>query len=218
MVGDAKVERSSDTKLLGIIIDDKQKWNEHFSELTNALNKRTFAIRRVSNQIPKTEVLRVVQSLWMSKLRYGLQLCNQVRCNPEDPSNNLMDAVQVAQNKMLRMLDRVTLKDHVSSISLLQKYNLPSVNQLAAQIKLIQAWKSQNIDLYQLKLELNNPNRTNVQREIRQGSIKMWKDEAKTAAAKVSFSRDNAPEHIKQALTLNKAKKEIIKYCTSLEV
>ena len=122
------------------------------------------------------------------------------------------------------MLDRVTLKDHVSSISLLQKYNLQSVNQLAAQIKLLEAWKSQNIDLYPLQLERNNPNRINVQREIRPGSIKLWKDEAKTTAAKISFSRDtaklwnNAPENIKQALTLTRAKKEIKKYCTSLEV
>ena len=39
----------------------------------------------------------------------------------------------------LTMLDRVTLKDHVTNESLLQKYNLPSVNQLAAEIKLTEA-------------------------------------------------------------------------------
>ena len=79
-------------------------------------------------------MIKVVQSIWMSKLRYGLQLCNQVRLTPDDPSNALMNAVQIAQKKMLRMLDRVSLKDHVSTVSLLIKYNLPSVNQLAAQI------------------------------------------------------------------------------------
>ena len=43
---------------------------------------------------------------------------------------------------------------------MLKKYNLPSVNQLAAQIKLVEAWKSQNIEQYPIKLEPNNPNRT----------------------------------------------------------
>ena len=111
------VQRSCSTKLLGVEIDEKQDWKEHFNSLLNSLNKRTFAIRRISNKIPKIEVIKVVQSIWMSKLRYGLQLCNQVRTKTEDPTNSLMKSVQVAQNKMLRMLDRISLKDHVTSKS-----------------------------------------------------------------------------------------------------
>ena len=211
MVGEEIVQRSCETKLLRVIIDDKQKWKEQLTELTNALNKRTFAIRRISNQLPKNEVIKVVQSIWMSKLRYGLQLCNHVRLKPDDPSNALMDAVQIAQNKMLRILDRVSLKDHVSSASLLAKYNLPSVNQLAAQIKLIEGWKCTNIEQYPLKLEPNNPNKAVTDRVVRTSSIKIWKDEAKTTAAKMSFSRDCArlwnvaPDSIKQASTLGRA-------------
>ena len=75
--------------------------------------------------------MKVTQSIWMSKLCYGLQLCNQVRTKTDDPTSANMKSAQIAQNKMLRMLDRVTLKDHVTSKSLLLKYNLPSVNQLA---------------------------------------------------------------------------------------
>ena len=119
------MERSNDTKLLGITIDDKHNWKEHFTGtngLINSLNKRTFSIRRIRNQIPKKEVIKVVQNIWMSKLRYSLQLCNQVRTKPEDPTNQNMKSAQVAQNKMLRMLDCVSLKDHITSKSLLQKY------------------------------------------------------------------------------------------------
>ena len=107
-IGKDKVELSDSAKLLGVTIDEKQKWKQHLSELTTALNYRTFAIRRISNQLPKNEVLKVVQCLWMSKLRYGLQLCNQVRTKPEDSTNLQMNAIQVCQNKMLRMLDRVS--------------------------------------------------------------------------------------------------------------
>ena len=222
MVGEDKVTRSSDTRLLGVSIDDTQKWHVQLSDLTNSLNNRTFAIRRISNQLPKNEVLKVVQSLWMSKLRYGLQLCNQVRLKSDDPTNNLMEAAQVAQNKMLRMLDRVTLKEHISSSSLLKKYNLPSVNQLAAQIKLVEAWKILNIHQYPLKLEPNNPNRAVTDREVRVSSLKAWKDDAKSGAAKMSFSRDTAriwntaPSTIKNAVSLYTAKIEIKKFCCQL--
>ena len=69
-VGGETVPRSSSTKLLGVNIDDKQNWHEHFSVLQAALNKRTFNIRRIANQIPKKEVMKVVQSIWMSKLSF----------------------------------------------------------------------------------------------------------------------------------------------------
>ena len=69
------------------------------------------------------------------QVKVRLQLCNQVRVKKEDPENLNMKATQVAQNKMLRMVDGVSLKEHVTSSSLLQKYNIPSVNQLAGEIK-----------------------------------------------------------------------------------
>ena len=150
------------------------------------------------------------------------QLWNQVRTKPEDSTNLQMDAIQVCQNKMLRMLDRVTLKDHITSKSLLEKHNLPSVNQLAAHIKLVEAWKCTNKDNYPLNMEPNNPDREDTQRELRPSSIKLWKDDAKSVAAKISFSRDtaklwnNATDVIKNAKTLKTAKKEIKSYCSQL--
>ena len=89
----------------------------------------------------------------MSKLRYGLQLCNQVRTKPDDPENMNMKSAQLAQNKMLRMFDGVSLKEHILSSSLLQKYNIASVNQLAEEIKLVEAWKAIHINSYPFKME-----------------------------------------------------------------
>ena len=125
-------------------------------------------------------------------------------------------------NKMLRMLDRVTLKDHITSASLLEKYNLSSVNQLAAEIKLTEAWKATHVASYPVQLETFNPSRVNSGRTVRPGTRKLWNDEAKTSAAKISFSRDtaklwnNAPTVITSAISLNCAKREVKKYCKSL--
>ena len=81
IVGDNKITRSISTKLFGMETDDQQNWKEQFNGLTNSLNKRMFAISRISNKIPQKEVLKVTRSVWISKLCYGLQLCNQVRTN-----------------------------------------------------------------------------------------------------------------------------------------
>ena len=196
----------------------------NFQTLQTNLTKEHTPSEEFQINFQKKEVLKVVQCLWMSKLRYGLQLCNQVRIKTVDPTNLLMEKVQVAQNKMLRMLDRVSLKEHVTTLSLLKKYKLPSVNQLAAQIKLIECWKMEHINQYPLKLEPNNPNRRDGDRVIRNSSIKVWKDEANSVAAKLSFSRDSArlwnsaSDNIKNAPSLNIAKKEIIGYCNSLVI
>ena len=220
------VERASETKLLGIIIDDKQNWKEHFSGangLVKALNKRTFCIRRIRNQLPRKELIKVVQSLWMSRLRYGLQLCNQVRANSTDTENQNMKAAQTAQNKMLRMMEGVSLKEHVTSLSLRQKYNIPSVNQLAGEIKLMEAWKSVNIHSYPFQMEENEPNRQMTERSMRPNTVKKWKDSARTKAAKESMSIDcarlwnNAPTAIHNARTKTIAKSAIKKYARTLE-
>ena len=69
-------------------------------------------------------------------------------------------------------------------------YNLPSVNQLAAQIKLIEGWKCMNIEQYPLKLEPRD-------------CARLW---------------NMAPDSIKQASTLGCAKSEIKNFCKLLEL
>ena len=91
VVGNCPIKRSESTKLLGINIDSKQKWDAHFNGeggLIKSLNKRTFTIRRISNQLPKPKLINLVHSLWMSKLRYGLQLCNKFRTSVEETEND----------------------------------------------------------------------------------------------------------------------------------
>ena len=120
-------------------IQDNQKSEKHFNGkggLISSLNQRLFTIRRGANQVLRIQLRKMACSLWMSKLRYGLQLCTEVRIKEADPSHKNMESAQVAQNKMLRLLDNTTLKDRISTKDLLEKHGLLSVNQLAANIKL----------------------------------------------------------------------------------
>ena len=46
--------------------------------------------------------MRVADSLYTSKIRYGIQLMGKVRTSVVDPINSLLKKVQVAQNKFAR--------------------------------------------------------------------------------------------------------------------
>ena len=92
----------------------------------------------------------------MSKFRYGLQLLGSVRWKDLDPSNQDMEAIQKCQNKSLRVLTSTKISDKVSIKSMLKKLNMLSVNQINAQIKLIEMWKSTNIPNYPIKTEQVN--------------------------------------------------------------
>ena len=135
-----------------------------------------------------------------------------------------MKAVQVSQNKMLRMIDGVSIKDHVTSQSLLKKYNLSSANQLAGEIKLLEAWKSIHIPEYPFQMVRNDIHMANSDRTLRPNSIKIWKDNAKTKVGSESFCFDtarlwnNATTDIKNASSIGRAKSAIKKFARTLEI
>ena len=223
-VGQSEVEQSKSSKLLGIVMDDDQKWKSHFkgkNGLISSLNHRLFLIRRIEKQIPEENLKKVVDSLWNSKLRYGLQLCTQVRMTDEDKKSQNLKLTQIAQNKMLRLLDKSRIRDKRSIKEMLTRFDMLSVNQTAAQIKLTEAWKAVNEPKYPLKMrreeregEHSRTVRTNTRRELEEGG--------KSRALRECFSREagkiwnRAPADIKEAKTLRGAKKAIRKFCKSL--
>ena len=92
-------------------------------------------------------------SMLLMLLSYGLQLCSKVRTNEEDPKPVYMKELQLTQNRLLRALNNSKIKDRISTKSMLDKFDLLSVNQLAAQIKLIEAWKSVYLEGYTIVME-----------------------------------------------------------------
>ena len=139
-----------------------------------------------------------------------------------NPKNSNKMSLQVAQNKMLRMVNGSSLKDHVTGTSLLEKYNLPSVNQLSAEIKILETWKIMNTKDYPIELWPNEPKRQNNVRETRPTTVREWKEDSKTRSGNCCFVIDAAriwnqitPE-IKAAPNVYHAKKVIKKYCKQL--
>ena len=108
-------------------------------------------------------------------------------------------------------------------------YHIPlfgflSVNQLAAQIKLVEVWKSINVPGYPLSLETYNPQRAESSHNLRDRPNQIFNDSARLQVSKSSFCIyvarvwNQAPLVIQNAETLRIAKKEILEFVTSLPV
>ena len=89
--------------------------------------------------------MKIVDGLFTSKIRYGVQLLGRVRTSESVPTNGDIDEIQIIQNKLVRMLTNTRLQDKVNRVTLMQATNMLSVNQINAQIEIQEIWKSLNI-------------------------------------------------------------------------
>ena len=117
--------------------------------------------------------------------------------------NTNIKAAKVAQNKLMRLLTKASYMDQTGTKELLEKTGLLSVNQTAASIKLAEVLKGLNVKNYPIHLEPNNPTLNENQRILRPTAVREWNQDARSTAAKESFSRNaaklwnSAPKNIK---------------------
>ena len=66
-----------------------------------------------------------------------MQLYGNVRLKKEDPEQKLLGTIQIAQNKLARFLCGKNLLDKVPTSNIYKELKMPTVNQINAQIKLL---------------------------------------------------------------------------------
>ena len=193
--------------------------------LLQSLNQRLFAIRRLANHIPRDKLKMATNSIWMLKARYYIQLTDMVRLTEEDKKMKNIKATQLAQNKMLRLLDGSRVKDKRRIWDMLEKFGMLSINQTIAQIKLTEAWKANKDDNYPIKLRWTRENAEGTeQQNTSQTTQHTQREGGKTTQAEQSFARDTgkvwnqAPKEIKESKTLGAAKNLIKIYCKMLPI
>ena len=218
-IGNEKITQEKSAKLLGMSLDDNQQWKSHISGSGGVipnLNKRLYTLRRLRNHVNEECLKKVANSIYTSKIRYGLQLCGKVRSQPEDTTVKVMKELQKTQNKMLRFLNKTKISDKIKTELILDKFNMLSVNQLNTQIKLTETWKAVN----DVKSSLNNLKKKKFEadrtsRSVTNGDLL---EEGSTIIALNTYQNDatriwnKAPISIKSSLSLYLAKKEIKKF------
>ena len=222
LVGSAKIEAEQSAKLLGVTLDCNQKWKSQIQGVISSLNSRMFLLRRLQRAISKDRLVRIADSIYSSIIRYGVQLYGKVRRTNLDPTDSLMDSLQVAQNKFARFLHGSTLLDKINTKVIFKETNLLSINQINAQIKLLEVWKSKNFDSYPIKW-------LNRKDEIIRGGLKCSNKpdliiKGKTSLQSQTFINDaasiwnSAPSTLKECNTLGSVKKQINLFIRTLPI
>ena len=221
-IGKEVIQQVNQAKLLGITLDDNQKWDSQINGkggIISCLNQRLFILRRLSNAVNKKALKKVADSLFTSKIRYGLQLLGKVRWNENDTLTQDLKNIQLTQNKMLRLLNGTKLIDKVSTKVLLNNLDMLSVNQINASIKITEAWKNAQDNDYPLKFKkVTNECFT---RATTNGDFVEF---GKTDLVKATFLSDASkawnrmPHLIKECTTIWSAKKAIKSFVKQLPI
>ena len=99
-IGGKTVIREKTATLLGIKFDDDQHWESQIfgkGGVLSALNSRLYIIRRLKSHLSLRSIAKVVDGLFTSKIRYGLQLYGKVRIRSEDPTCEIFKRIQIVQ-------------------------------------------------------------------------------------------------------------------------
>ena len=123
---------------------------------------------------------------------------------------------------MLRFLNGSKISDRISTESILTKYNLLSVNQLNAQIKILEIWKATHINQYPAKItKLTIRNNSPSTRAITNGNLV---EKGISILSKNTYLNDAIrawnliPEDIKNCETIWSAKKSIKNFVKTLPI
>ena len=167
-------------------------------------------------------VLKVVDGIFTSKIRYGLQLIGKARTKREDAVCADLWAIQLVQNKLLRLLNKTQVKDGVSTASMLKKFEMLSVNQLNVQVKLMEVWKSQKIKDYPLKIAKQsieeNICTTRASTQGKLIGIGKTTTTQNTSTSDAIRIWNMAPKEITECISVWQAKEKIKAYAKSLPI
>ena len=217
-IGQASVKESSDEKLLGIWVSNDLQWSKHLEKLQNKLLVSLYTLRQMEQVVPRSLLKNVAEGIFMSSLRYGLSIFCPVKIKPTDPTPTCINGIKIVFNDMLRLLCGSRRMNKLSVKKMLDSLGWLSINQLSAEIRLTEVWKSINTeyclsDMFQLtksntravkKSRVTTPKV--ILSRLRQNSFlypscKLW---------------NCAPVQVTQAKSLAEAKREIRAFVKTL--
>ena len=71
-IGDEIIKQVSETKFLGITIDNKLSWDTHINKLSKKLSCATGILNRIKYKIPSELYKNLYHNLFESHLAYGI--------------------------------------------------------------------------------------------------------------------------------------------------
>ena len=112
------LKENESEKLLGLQISREFNWKIHVDMLAVELKKKIGLMRRIRNRLTRGKMLMVAESIFNSKVRYGIALYLNPTFETEDVKARKLSVeaskLQVIQNSMLRTIFNYRLLDKVN--------------------------------------------------------------------------------------------------------
>jgi hypothetical protein len=127
------VEESEAKVLLGVKISKNLTWTKQVEELMLELSRRVGIIRRLSHQMPRHTMMKVLTPIFTSTLQYAIKIFT-------DPSgaicegrkqDSLLETLQISQNKAMRAALGRGSRDRSRTEELLALTGQPSVLEIS---------------------------------------------------------------------------------------
>ena len=111
-IGKSKIAKVSYSKYLGIILDDKMKWDKHIDMIYSKLIKFTGIFYKLRNILPRHCLVKLYYAFVYPHLLYGVEIYGAA-------ANSILVRLHILNNKILRILQcKLTREIHVRDLYL----------------------------------------------------------------------------------------------------
>ena len=140
MVGDTAIKPGSTIEILGLQLDHRLSPAPYVVGLRSALAQRLGMLRRLRPSVPPHLLRNFAEGLFYGKLRVYANVVFNVRLMDTDQHTKGSSAIQVLINDVARLITGLRRTDHIRIRNLLDKAQVPSLNEVVVRASGMLAW------------------------------------------------------------------------------
>ena len=115
------IKRVTETKYLGLVLDEKLTYNEHVQTISNSLVKYFGIFNHIKCRVNKKTARQLYFAFVFSRIKYGIEIYGN--CSEKN-----INKLQILQNELLKLLLQL---DRLTSINKLHKHlNILKIGEL----------------------------------------------------------------------------------------
>lgn len=118
-----QIKQCHSAKYLGVILDENLNWKPHIQYLHKKLSRSVGIIAKMRHYIDRKNLIALYYVFFHSHLLYGILGWGSA-------SKTTLKPIQILQNKVLRLMNKTTWKDHTENNVLYQKFELLKVDDI----------------------------------------------------------------------------------------
>ena len=108
-IGNKLIDKVSETKFLGVIIDDQLNWQSHIKPIVTKLHKNYYIIKKASRLLSMASLTMLYNSLCLPYMLYCCEIWGRA-------SAYLLNKITLLQKKMIRLVHKAFYREHTKPL------------------------------------------------------------------------------------------------------